>query len=640
MKKLIAIVFCLIITGNVHAQITLPQIIRDSMILQRDAKINIWGWASKGEKVSVKFNGKTYRTKTGDDGKWKVQLSPMKAGGPYTMDISGKNKITLHDILMGDVWFCAGQSNMVHQMKLHSVFYPNEIPNANYPDIRQFWVPNTTDLVSPQKDLSGGSWKWANPENVADFSAVAYFFAKDLYEKYPVPIGIINASWGGIPIESMMSEESLKSFPDILKTVEKNKDTAYVNGVNRKVFAAAQNMKRPEDKGMEEKWFSPSYEPKEWHRIAVPGFWADEGAKNLNGVVWYRKEIDVPASMTNVPAKVFLGRIVDADELYINGVKVGSTGYMYPQRRYPVPDGVLKPGKNLLVVRVTNNFGKGGFVPDKPYELIAGADTIHLTGYWLYKVGLLNVPHHGDFAGFGIALQNQPTALYNSMIAPLIHYSIKGFLWCQGESNTGNPEEYAKLQPAMITDWRNKWNEGNLPFLFVQLPGFGDYNYLPSESQWALFREAQTKSLSLPNTGMAVAIDLGEWNDIHPDRKKPVGDRLALLAEKIAYGENNVYEGPLYQSSSIEGNKIVISFTNTGSGLSTNHGEAPAEFAIAGEDKKYVWADAKIQGDKIIVSSEDVPNPKYVRYAWADDPINPNLINKEGLPAAPFRTDE
>jgi sialate O-acetylesterase len=226
------------------------------------------------------------------------------------------------------------------------------------------------------------------------------------------------------------------------------------------------------------------------------------------------------------------------------------------------------------------------------------------------------------------------------MIAPLINYAIKGLVWYQGESNTGKPDEYAKLQPAMITDWRSKWKEGELPFLFVQLPGFGDYNYLPSESQWALFREAQAKSLSVPNTAMAVAIDLGEWNDIHPDRKKPVGDRLALAAEKIAYGENIVYSGPLYQSSSIEGNKIVISFAHTGSGLSTNDGEPPAEFAIAGEDKKFIWADAKIDGDKIIVSNEDVPNPKYVRYAWADMPVNPNLINKEGLPAAPFRTDE
>ena len=641
MKKIFAICFLLTGTCYANAQIKLPQFIRDSMILQRDMKINIWGWAPKGEKLSVKFIGKTYKTTSGDDGKWLVQILPAKAGGPYTMEISGKNEITLHNILVGDVWLCAGQSNMVHQMKLHGIRYADEIANANNPEIRQFWVPNITNLQAPQNDLPGGSWKSANPTDVQDFSAIAYFFAKALYGKYHIPIGIINASWGGVPIESMMSEEAFRTFPNILKTVEKNKDTAYVNEANRRSFDNGQRMKRPEDMGITEKWFSPSYQPKEWHRIAIPGYWADQGAKGLNGIVWYRREIDVPASMINVPAKVFLGRIVDADELYINGTKVGSTSYMYPQRRYPIPEGVLKPGKNLFAIRVTSNFGKGGFVPDKPYQLIAANDTVDLTGYWNYKVGLLNVSHRG-IGGFGggIALQNQPTALYNSMIAPLVGYSIKGFVWYQGESNTGKPDEYASLQPAMINDWRSRWKEGDIPFLFVQLPGFGDYNYLPSESQWAAFREAQAKSLAVPNTAMAVAIDVGEWNDIHPDQKKPVGERLALAAEKIAYGENIVYAGPVYQSQTIEGNKIVISFINTASGLTTNDSEAPAEFAIAGADEKFVWADATIKDDKIIVSNDEVPDPKYVRYAWADSPVNPNLINKEGLPAAPFRTDD
>ncbi len=280
---------------------------------------------------------------------------------------------------------------------------------------------------------------------------------------------------------------------------------------------------------------------------------------------------------------------------------------------------------------------KGGFVPDKPYELIAGNDTINLIGYWQYKVGVVFTPHDVPKT---IALQNQPTALYNSMIAPITNYTIKGFTWYQGESNTSRADEYAKLQPAMIEDWRSKWKEGDIPFLFVQLPGFMDYNYSPSESQWAAFREAQTRSLLVPNTAMAVAIDVGEWNDVHPDRKKDVGDRLALAAEKIAYGDNIVYSGPLYQSQTIEGNKIIISFTNAGRGLTTNDGEAPAEFAIAGDDKKFVWAKAVINGSTIIVSSDEVEEPKYVRYAWADNPVNPNLINKEGLPAAPFRTDQ
>lgn len=629
----------LIVVSSLFAQVRLPHILRDSMILQRDARIKLWGWAAPGEKISVRFNGKAAKATAGSDGKWTAQLPPMKAGGPYTMNIDASNHIVLKDILLGDVWLCAGQSNMVHQMSLHAVRYADEVAKAAYPEIRQFWVPNVTALQGPQADVPFGNWKAANPTDVLDFSAVAYFFAKKLYEKYHVPIGIVNASWGGVPIEAMMSEDALKDFPTILSTVQKNKDTAYINGLNRRGFSGTRPP-RPEDKGLAENWFNPSYVPKGWHNINIPGYWEDQGVKDLDGVVWYRREIDVPASMTNVPAKVFLGRIVDADVLYINGKQVGATTYMYPQRRYQIPNGLLKPGKNLFVVRVTNNFGKGGFVPDKPYQLIAGNDTVDLKGYWQYKVGQVNVPMRGFGGGGGLAAQNQPTALYNTMIAPLINYSVKGFAWYQGESNTGRADEYAKLQPAMIADWRSKWREANAPFLFVQLPGFMEYNYLPGESQWAQFREAQAKSLSVPNTAMAVAIDLGEWNDIHPDRKKEVGERLALAAENVAYGEKAVVSsGPLYQSATIDGAKITVSFTNPGSGLTTNDGEAPGEFAIAGTDKKFVWAKTKIEGDKVIVWSDDVAAPMYVRYAWADNPVNPNLYNKDGLPASPFRSD-
>jgi sialate O-acetylesterase len=619
-----------------HAQIKLPQIIRDSMVLQRDARINIWGWASAGEKISVKFNSRLYRTTAAGNGKWTLQLAPSKAGGPFVMELSGKNKIVLHNILVGEVWLCSGQSNMEHQLKLHDVFYAKEVAEANNPWIRQFKVPNVTNLEKPQEDLPSGYWKYANAEAVRDFSAVAYFFAHKIYEKYKVPIGIINASWGGTPIEAWMSEDGFKEFPAILRTIDKNKDTAYINGIKRYV-PALRPVVTP-DKGQEEKWFDRAYQPKGWRTIAVPGYWEDQGVRNLDGVVWYRKEIDVPESMVNVPAKVFLGRIVDADELYVNGTKVGVTYYMYPQRRYQLPDGLLQPGKNVLVVRVSNNNGKGGFVPDKPYQLIAGNDTIDLTGYWQYKVGQVYLPQKGG--NNTMTLHYQPAALYNAMLAPVIPYTLKGFVWYQGESNTGRQNEYARLQPAMIADWRSKWKQQNAPFLFVQLPGFMDYDYVPVESGWATFREAQAKSLALANTGMAVAIDLGEWNDIHPDRKKEVGERLALNAFQTVYGEKITGKSPVYQSLKIEGNKIVLSFTNTGSGLITNDGEAPSDFAIAGEDKKFVWAAARIEGNTIIVSNAGISAPKYVRYAWADNPPNPNVYNKEGLPLAPFRTDE
>ena len=624
----------------VPGQVKLPRLVRDSMILQRDTKINIWGWASNNEKVSIKFNGKSYKTTTGADGKWLIQLQPMKAGGSYTMEITASNKIILKQILIGDVWFCSGQSNMVHQMNIHDVTYAKEIAEANYPQIRHFWIPTLTNLQGPQDDLPTGFWKSAIGDDVRPFSVVAYFFAKKIYEKYHVPIGLINASVGGTPIEAWTSEEGLKDFSTISNTIQKNKDTAYINTINRNA-AANFNWPQQNDLGMigEKKWFDISYVPKHWRSINIPGYWEDQGIKDLNGVVWYRREIDIPASMINKPSGVFLGRIVDADVLYINRKQVGATTYQYPQRRYNVPADVLKAGKNIFVIKVTNTAGKGGFVPDKPYCIFAGIDTVDLKGTWQYRVGEVYVPRNG-FGGGGINAGSQPSALYNAMVSPVTNYTIKGFLWYQGEANTGRAEEYAKLQPAQIIDWRNKWKQDELPFLYVQLPGFMEYNYLPSESNWAKLRESQLSALSVPNTAMAVAIDLGEWNDIHPDNKKDVGERLALAALKIAYHENIVHSGPIYQSSKTEGDKMVINFTNIGSGLVSYDGEELTEFAIAGSDKKFVWAKAKIEGDKVIVWNNDIPGPIHVRYAWADNPVNPNLYNKEGLPASPFRTDK
>jgi sialate O-acetylesterase len=312
---------------------------------------------------------------------------------------------------------------------------------------------------------------------------------------------------------------------------------------------------------------------------------------------------------------------------------------MYPQRRYQLKAGLLKPGKNTIVVRIINNGGKGGFVPDKPYAVVTGRDSIDLRGEWQYKIGAVAIPLTGPFLQ-SVTLEYQPSALYNAMIAPIKNYAIKGILWYQGEANTGNPQAYEKLQPALIDDWRKRWNEGELPFLFVQLPGFGEAQYTPSESSWARFREAQSKTLSVPNTAMATAIDLGEWNDIHPANKKDVGMRLALAAEKLTYGENNIVAcGPIYWASQKNGDTIILSFTNTGSGLISVDGEPLNRFAIAGADKKFVWASAKIEGDKVIVWSDTVPDPIYVRYGWADNPEGANLYNKEGFPASPFRTD-
>lgn len=638
MKKLLF--SCLFFTISIitQAQLRLPKLISDGMVLQRNTNLKIWGWAKPKEKITLKFKGKSYKTITDVKGDWQVNLPAMEAGGPFTMEILGDTRVEVKDILIGEVWFCSGQSNMVHQLNIHDVTYAKEIAEANNPQIRQFWIPTLTNLQSAQNDFPNGQWKSAVGEDVRPFSAVAYFFAKKIHEKYQVPVGIINASVGGTPIEAWISENGFKDFAMQKTIIEKNKDTSYVNSLNRK--ATPNNTPQAIDEGLKNtKWFETAYTPKNWKNINIPGYWEDQGIKDLNGVVWYRKEIEIPATMVGKPAKVFLGRIVDADELYINGKKIGNTTYLYPQRRYKVSADVLKAGKNIFVVRVTNNAGKGGFVPDKPYCIFSETDTVDLKGTWQYKVGLVFKPSIMN-GNMGISAQNQPTALFNAMVYPIINFAVKGFCWYQGESNTGRPHEYAKLLPALINDWRNQWKQDLLPFLYVQLPGFMDYNYLPSESNMAIVREAQLNTLSVPNTAMTVAIDLGEWNDIHPDNKKDVGERLSLSAMKLAYQENITSSGPIFQSSNIEENKITLLFSNIGSGLVSHDGEALSDFAIAGEDKKFVWAKATIVGDKVIVWSDEVAKPLYVRYAWADNPVNPNLYNKEGLPASPFRTDK
>lgn len=619
------------------AQIRLPGIISDGLVLQRDENIRIWGWSSAQEKITLTFHSKVYRTRADEDGNWEITLPPQSAGGPHELNLKGKNEIILTDVLIGDVWLCAGQSNMVLPMERVKEKYPADIAGANYPEIRNFFIRTTTDLQEPRKDLPSGSWKSATPQDVLAFGAASYFFAREIYEKYHVPIGLINASVGGTPIEAWISEEGLKAFPDLLETVGRNKDTAYINHLVRQA-RANRIVRKEEDRGMLEaiQWFDPDYVPKGWENIHIPGYWEDQGLRDLDGVVWYRKEIEVPASMTEVPAKIFMGRIVDADRIYVNGVEVGNITYQYPPRRYNVEAGILKPGVNTIVIRVTNTGGKGGFVPDKPYFLTANEEVIDLKGDWMYKVGEAFIPVSGPRGG--ISFQNQPTSLYNAMAAPLRNLGVKGFLWYQGESNAGNPAPYYDLLPALIKDWRSQWKNNNLPFLYVQLANFMERDFLPVESSWAELRDAQLKALSMPNTAMAVAIDLGEWNDIHPLNKKEVGHRLALGARHLAYGETElVYSGPIYRAHQVEGNKMVIAFDHVGSGLISVDGEPLSQFAVAGANGKFVWADAEIVNGTVVVSHASVSKPEYVRYAWSDNPAGANLYNKEGLPASPFQ---
>jgi sialate O-acetylesterase len=515
--------------------------------------------------------------------------------------------------------------------------YANEISKANNTSIRQFLVPDQYDFKQPKKDMVAGEWLPVNQKNILDFSGVAYFFAKEINAQYHVPIGIINSALGGSPAQAWISEEGLKAFPEYLQETQKFKDDAFIKQIetgDQKVSAAWYNYVNTFDEGILQKWSNEKLQVDSWNTMNLPGYWADNALGNTNGVVWFRKTINVPKSMTGINAKLELGRIVDADSVFVNGKFVGTTGYQYPPRRYELENNVLKEGENTIAIRVISNAGRGGFVLDKKYELTTSKDTIHLDGPWKCKLGISSTSLPGQ-----TFVRWKPAGLYNAMMAPLTKFSIKGFLWYQGESNAGNPDNYDALMQSLIYDWRSKWNQNNLPFIYVQLPNFMEASTVPKESQWANLRQQQFNTLKVPNTSMAVAIDLGDWNDIHPENKLDVGHRLALLARKNVYGEKKlVAQGPIFTAATIKNEKIIISFSEIGSGLIAKDNKALGQFQIAGADKKFVWASATIVNNQVVVWNDTIHQPLYVRYAWADNPQGANLYNKEGLPAAPFTT--
>jgi sialate O-acetylesterase len=517
--------------------------------------------------------------------------------------------------------------------------YPGELKTVN-PFIRQFTVTTRHEFQTPLEDFASGNWMTVSPKNIFTFTAVGYFFAKSLYEKYKVPIGLIRSAVGGSPAEAWLSEDALQQFPTWHAVAMKYKNPQYPDSIrradaNNNIVWYANTWNK--DAGVQEavKWYDNNYDASNWKTMKVPGYWDDQGLKGINGVVWFRKEIVLPASKTGKPAKLLLGNVVDRDSVYINGVFVGTTGYQYPPRKYDLPTSVLKEGRNTIVVRVINSAGKGGFYPAKPYKLVVDGDSMDITGDWQYKLGMSAPPIPPT-----VTFHYQPMTLFNGMIAPILNYRIKGVIWYQGESNAGRAKEYYTLFPAVINNWRAKWKQGDFPFLYVQLANYMQVRDQPWESGWAELRFAQFKTLSLPNTGMAVTTDIGEWNDIHPLNKLDVGKRLALAAQRVAYNDKKVvYSGPLYQSMKKEGKQVIISFSNPGSGLVAKDGKPLRYFSISGADGKFVWANAKIQGNKVIAWNDTITDPVAVRYAWADNPDGANLFNKEGLPASPFKTD-
>jgi sialate O-acetylesterase len=626
-----------------QAQVRLPRLVSSGMVLQRGQPVRIWGWAKAGEAVRVAFRGKTYRAVASPAGEWRVLLPAQPAGGPYEMTIDASNHLVLQDILLGDVWFCAGQSNMELPMRRVRDKYPQEVATANNPRIRQFDVPMRYAFNGPKADVAGGAWLALTPETVLGFSAVGYFFAQEINAKYQVPVGLIKVAVGGSPAEAWLSADALRQFPKYEQQSAPYKDSAAVASIRQRESAAVSawyQRLHQADQGEapgQPKWSSAGYDARAWPTMQVPGYWADQTPLGpVNGVLWFRKEVEVPAAMAGQPGRLELGTLVDADSTYLNGQLVGTTAYQYPPRKYDFGPGVLKAGKNVITVRLISNGGRGGFTKEKTYQLTAGGQALDLRGPWQYKLGATTPPTPGT-----TTFQYQPGGLYNGLVAPALPYALKGVLWYQGESNVGHPADYYALTSSLVQDWRTHFQRAELPFLYVQLANINAAKKEPGESNQALVRDAQRRLLALPRTGMAVIHDVGEWNDIHPLDKQTVGHRLALAAEKVAYGDAKVVaSGPLYQTMKTTGKQATLTFASVGGGLVAKGGGPLGGFTVAGADHKFVPAQARIEGNKVVVSSDRVPAPVAVRYAWADNPEGANLYNKEGLPASTFRTDD
>lgn len=600
-----------------QGRVRLPKLISDCMVLQRDVELDIWGWADPGTWVTVRLNGGYYETQTGDDGRWMVTLPPQKAGGPYIMEVNEK---VIRDVLVGDVWLCSGQSNQETPIHRLVEMFP-EINVSNNHMIRHYKVPTQDSKEELQEEIAGNAvWHSAVASEIMNWTALAYFYALEAYEHTGVPQGMLVSSLGGSAIESWVSQEHLKEFPSLLL------DREALAGLNEALS----------DKG-EGKWNLPDCDDSDWKTMEMPGTWKENGL-NLRGTVWMRKDFDVPASMAGRHAKLSMGTLVHNDRVYVNGVFVGSTGYEYPPRRYQIPAGVLREGRNTIAVRLDAPQGNGEFIKDKPYEIIGDSAVIDLEGTWKYNIGT----DLSEAASYEERLRNRQSAgsgLYNGMIYPLRNYKVKGTIWYQGESNAGRAHEYGTLMTGLMTGWRELWNMPEMPFLLVQLPNFMQKQEQPADSGWARIREAQLQTFKNdPYSALAVTYDVGEWNDIHPLDKKTVARRLFLGARKIVYGEKVTASGPVYKDMKIDGNKIILTFTETGRGLMAEGGSLK-HFAIAGADRKFVWADAVIKGNTVVVSSSHIDAPVAVRYAWSDNPEDANLCNKDGLLASPFRTD-
>lgn len=652
LNKLFALCVLSVVSAlNATAEIKMNPLFTDNMVLQQKSDAPIWGTAEPTAKVSVKtsWNNASYTAVADEAGKWMVKVSTPKAGGPYTMTIkeNGTNAVTISNVLIGEVWICSGQSNMQMPVRGNWAKVTNcdeEVANAKYPKMRLISVERLTSS-KPEDNFTtyGDGWMECSPENVAEFSATAYFFGREIHKKRGVPVGLIHTSWGGTTIEAWMSKEALAGVKDLGSQAE------MVSG-----WPATREERRAKSQGAVEAWNRLSntfddafihfddfkdatHDDSRWDNMKLPGN-LERVFSGFDGHVLVRRTVDIPASWAGKDIKMYIAGVDDKDFTYFNGTKIGGQEGWNKARVYTIAGNLVKEGKTTVAIRIIDKSGNGGISGNDQSFYLEGPDgsKISLAGNWKAKKDA----DYSSMPARPVNMYNEPywsTVLYNAMIAPLVPYSIKGAIWYQGCSNEDRAYQYQDLMRLLITDWREKWGY-DFPFYITQLANYTKRQTQPTESSWAELREAQLMATrTVSNTGMAVIIDIGEANDIHPRNKQEVGRRLALQALNKTYGMQVACSGPVYESYEIDGNVIRLKFSSVAGGLVVK-GDKLEGFTIAGADHKFHWAEAKVVGNCIEVSCKDVPRPLAVRYAWANNPLG-NLYNTAGLPASPFRTD-
>ncbi|RYX83870.1 9-O-acetylesterase [bacterium] len=628
---------------DARADVRLDSLFTDNMVLQREKPVPVWGTAKPGERVTVSVAQQKQSAVTDANGAWKVTLKAMPGAQKVPFEVRGDNRIELQNVAVGDVFICSGQSNM--EFNVSGVNNAaNEIAAANFPNVRLLTVPRTVKGTRQTSFVAPVQWDVCSPKTVSAFSAVGYFFGRELNQRTGIPIGLIHASWGGTVAEAWVSRDTMLKRDDFKAATLKTEQI--FNTPKAEIMAQQNTWFADHDPGSKADWQNAEFDDSSWKTMTLPASWENAGMPDFDGITWFRKTVEIPAAWAGKDLTLSLGSIDDSDTTFFNGEQIGDTVGWLDLRNYTIPANKVKAGNATIAVRVLDTGGLGGLAGNDTLSLSLkdnATQKIDLSGQWNYQpsttfkeLGPLPISLSTDRGG-----PNQPTVLYNGMIGPLEPFAVRGAIWYQGESNADRAQQYRTLLPDLIHDWRTRWNAkadgSDFAFYIVQLANFMARKDQPVESGWAELRDAQYNTLRVPGTGMASAIDIGDGGDIHPRNKQDVGKRLALNALAKIYGQKVEYTGPSFGSLKIEGNTARVNLTHAG-GFKTSDGGAPRTFALQGADGKWYAATARIEGSSVLLSSDAVPAPKAVRYAWANNP-DVNLFNSAGLPANPFRTD-